>query len=354
MGNVDKDEISLRDLGHVIKEWNKFLLSKWYLFILFGFCGAFIGFTYSKLKEPIYTATTTFALEEDKSGGGGLSSIVGLASIAGLDLGSGGSIFQGDNILVLYRSRIMIQKALLSPTTINGKSELIVDRYIESNRLREDWNKTPALKSINFSDTSSHRISRDSLLGEIVKMINEKHLSVSKPDKKLSIIKVDVSSNDELFSKAFNNSIVRNVNDFYIETKTKKSLQNVSILQQKTDSVRAIMKGAIYFASSIVDATPNLNPTRLAQRSAPVQQSQFSAETNKAVLTELVKNLELSKISLRKETPLIQVIDDPILPLEVSKLGKVKGAASGAFFAVFLTFLFLVLKRVFTKTLEDN
>ena len=38
--------------------------------------------------------------------------------------------------------------------------------------------------------------------------------------------------------KAFNDNIVKNVNDFYIQTKTKIEFQNVQILQHQTDSVR--------------------------------------------------------------------------------------------------------------------
>jgi uncharacterized protein involved in exopolysaccharide biosynthesis len=49
-------------------------------------------------------------------------------------------------------------------------------------------------------------------------------------------------------------------------------------------------------------------------------------EMNRAILEELVKNLELAKISLRRETPLIQTIDQPILPLEKKKVSKIKSS----------------------------
>ncbi len=352
---ADKN-ISLKDILLAFGKLTRYLLSKWLVILICGLAGGAIGLTCSLLIKPVYTASTTFVLEEDKSaGGGGLSSLAGLASVAGLDLGigGGGSIFQGDNILELYKSRTMIEKTLLTEVTYNGKKQLLVDRYIDFKHLRKKWSD-PLLKEIHFTaDRSGFSRLQDSVLGKISSDVNENLLRVSKPDKKLTIIRVEVAAKDEFFAASFNNGIVKNVNDFYVQTKTKKSLQNVQIMQRKTDSVRAVMNGAIYNAASIADATPNLNPTRQIQRTAPVQRSQFSIETNKAILAELIKNLELSKISLVKETPLIQVIDQPVLPLQRDRLGKAKGIILGGLIAGFLIVLFLIIRLFIKKVIND-
>ncbi|MNQ86252.1 hypothetical protein D3C85_1014400 [compost metagenome] len=149
-----------------------------------------------------------------------------------------------------------------------------------------------------------------------------------------------------MFSKEFNNQIVKTVNEFYKNTKTKKSLENVTILKEKTDSVRAIMNGAIFTAVAITDATPNLNPTRQVQRMVPVQRSQYTAETNKAVLSELIKNLEMTRMSLLKETPLIQLVDSPIYPLTKEQFGKSKGIIFGGLIGGILVCIYLILRRM--------
>jgi uncharacterized protein involved in exopolysaccharide biosynthesis len=69
-------------------------------------------------------------------------------------------------------------------------------------------------------------------------------------------------------------------------------------------------------------------------------------QANTAILTELVKQTELAKVTLRKETPLIQVIDRPILPLPEEKFGKVKGLILGGIIAGFLMSIVLILRRV--------
>ena len=353
------NEVSLKEFFFKIGDWWRFLLSKFVVIFGFGLLGGAAGILYAYLQKPTYTATTTLVLEEEKSSGG-LGSLSGLASMAGFDLGGGGGIFQGDNILGLYRSRTMIEKTLLSYVEIEDKKQLLIDRYIEFNHLREKkWAKRPDLMNLRFDLDSTnakdmlHKSDRlrDSILGSIVEDLNRENLRVTKPDKKLSTLEVNVISNDEIFSKAFNDALVRNVNVFYINTKTKKTLQNVKILQRKTDSVRAVMNGDIYAAVAVSDATPNLNPTRQVQRIVPTQRAQFSAETNKSVLGEMIKNLEMAKMSLLKETPLIQVIDSPIYPLKKSSVSFLKGMLTGGILMVLLVIVCLVLKRIYKKTM---
>ena len=150
----------------------------------------------------------------------------------------------------------------------------------------------------------------------------------------------------ENFSKAFTEALVREVSQFYVETKTKKSAANVAILQHQTDSVRNQLNRAISGVAQSNDDVPNLNASRQILRSSG-QQRQIDVQANTAILTELVKNLELSKLSLRKETPLIQVIDKPILPLPVERFGKAKGILLGGFLAGFLLVIGLIGRRIF-------
>ena len=78
------------------------------------------------------------------------------------------------------------------------------------------------------------------------------------------------------------------------------------------------------------DNVYNLNPAFNVKRT-PSTRRQVDVLANTAILTQLVAQLELSKVSLRKETPLVQLIDRPILPLEKEKLGRVKTFLLGCF-----------------------
>lgn len=346
------EEISLKQLILTFKDFIHYILKNWIIVFVISLIGGLLGFTYANFKKVYYVASSTFVLEDaGMSGSSSLGQYAGLASMVGVDLGgAGGGIFQGDNLLELYKSRSMVEKTLLSAVVIDGKKQLLINKYISINELEEKWKKNPLLRNlkIDFSDKKKFNRLQDSIVSSIVSDINSSYLTVAKLDKKLSIIKVDVKANNEVFAKLFNDQIVKNVNDFYIQTKTKKSLDNFSILQHQTDSIRAALNGAIFNVASALDANPNANYSRQILR-VPSQKRQIDAEANKAILSELVKNLELAKVSLRKEAPLIQIIDQPILPLEVIKLGRIKSFIIGAFVFGFFAVIFFVGKKVYQK-----
>jgi len=245
----NSDEISLKELILKIQEWWRYFLSRWLIILIAILIGGAIGLTYSFLKKPVYKAELSFALQDEKSGSGGLSSALGLASQFGIDLGSdAGGEFSGDNLLELMKSRLIVEKTLLTDVPIHGKTETLAELYISFNNLHKNWEGKPGLENIHFlpdSDRSKFTLKQDSILGVFHKNLVKDNLTVDKVDKKLSIISISVSSTNELFSKYFTEVLERVVSDFYIETKTKKAAKNVSILQRQTDSVRQALNSAI-------------------------------------------------------------------------------------------------------------
>jgi uncharacterized protein involved in exopolysaccharide biosynthesis len=348
------DEISLKELILKLGEWWRFLLSKWVIILIAGIVGGAIGLTYAYLKKPIYKAELSFALQDEKSGGG-LSGALGLASQFGIDLGGGaGGEFSGDNLLELMRSRSMVEKTLLTTDSINGKRETLAELYINFNDLRKKWDGKPGMDNIRFlpgADHSKFSLKQDSLLGVFHKDLIKNNLSVDKVDKKLTIISISVSSTNEMFSKYFTEVLEKVVSDFYIQTKTEKSSKNVVILQRQVDSVRRALNTAISGVASSIDAAPNPNPALQTLR-VPSQRRQVDVQANTAILTELVKNLEIAKMSLLQETPLIQVIDRPILPLDKEKFGHIKGMIMGGFLFVFLSVIALVSNKIYKQIIE--
>lgn len=349
------NDVSVKDLILKTLEWWKYILSQWKLIAIVVVIGAGLGLTYACIKKPVYKAYLSFALEDNKSGGG-LSAAAGLASQFGIDIGDGGGgAFTGDNLLELMKSRTMVQKTLLTAVNINGHTETLAELYIEFNNLRPKWENT-AIANINFlpnANWQAFSLQQDSVLNEIYKSVINDNLTVDKVDKKLSIITINVNSKNELFSKHFVEILAKTVSDFYIDTKTKKSVKNVEILQHQTDSVRAELNAAISGVASSIDAVPNQNPSRQILRT-PSQRRQVDAQADQAILTELVKNLEISKISLRKETPLIQIIDAPILPLEKERLSKIKSTILGGFLAGFLIVAIKIVSKLLKNILSDN
>jgi len=350
---IDNDEISLKEIIQKIKDWVAYLKTKWKIIFLAGVIGASIGLVYAIFQKPTYKAVLTFALEEDKAGGGGLGGAMGLASSFGIDLGSsGGGAFAGSNLMELMKSRLLVEKTLLNPIVIKGDTISLAEYYIQINELREKWAKKPELKSIVFlpnADRTSFSLQQDSILQTIFSSLTgPKSLIISQKDKKFSITSIEVISESEKFAKAFCENLAKETSEFYIETKSKKSRLNTEILQKQTDSIRNELNNAITGVAAASDNVYNLNPA-LNIKSSPGKRRQVDVQANTAILTQLVAQLELSKVTLRKETPLIQVIDRPILPLQKEKVGKLKSLILGGFLAGFLTILYLIFSNLYKK-----
>ena len=346
---IDNDEISLKELIQKIQEWVAYLKTQWKLIIGIAALGAIIGFAYASFQKPTYQATSTFVLEEDK-GGGGLGGAMGLASSFGFDLGGGGGgLFTSSNIIELMKSRLVVEKTLLNPVQVAGKEISLADYYVQINKLKEAWVKKPTLANISFpanADRTKFSLEQDSILQSISAGLTKNNLVIAQKDKKVSIISLTVKTENELFSKLFCEQLLKETSDFYIETKSKKSRLNVEILQHQADSIRAELNGAITGVAAASDNVYNLNPAFNVKRT-PSTRRQVDVQANTAILTQLVAQLELSKVSLRKETPLVQLIDRPILPLEKEKLGRIKSFVLGGFLAGFLSVLYLVFGRLY-------
>ena len=344
---IDNDEISLKELIQKINEWIAYLKTQWKLIIGIAAIGGVIGFVYAIFQKPIFIATTTFVLEEDKGGGSGA---FGLASSFGFDIGGGGGgLFSSSNIMELMKSRLVVEKTLLNPVQVAGKEISLADYYIQIIELKEGWAKKPALANINFpvnADRTKFSLEQDSILYGISLGLTKNNLVIAQKDKKISIISLTVKTENELFSKLFCEQLLKETSDFYIETKSKKSKLNVEILQKQADSIRAELNSAITGVATASDNVYNLNPAYNVKKT-PATRRQVDVQANTAILNQLVAQLELSKVSLRKETPLVQLIDRPILPLINEKTGRLVALILGSFFAGFLTASYLVLNRLY-------
>ncbi|MBN3581333.1 exopolysaccharide biosynthesis protein [Algoriphagus aestuarii] len=350
--HFSENQFTFKEVFQNFSEWISYFLSQWKILILAGIIGMALGALVSIFKKPVYQANTSFVLEEGD--GGGVGQMSGLASLVGVNLGSLGStsgLFQGDNIMELYKSDRMLDEALLSPFDEN---QLLIDRFIAFEEIDKKWASKVDIPSMDFSiPRENFTIAQDSVVKEVAKLVRDYQLSVSKPDRKLSIIQVTVSSKDQLYAKVFNERLVENVNEFYKETKTKKTSENLSILQTQADSVRAILDQSIGAYASATDRVPNANPL-LSTATIEAKKRQIDVQATAAVYEEIVKNLEIAKVNHRNNSPLIQIIDSPRLPLNRSEIRLVKGMVLGCAIVGLLTLLIVYFRRLYLKHVQES
>ncbi len=336
------DEVSLKELVDKIRELWNYLIKKWVVILIAGIIGGVIGLTYAWLQPVKYVSRLSFVVEESKAGVGGLAAIAGQF---GFDIsgGAGGGVFAGDNILLFLKSESLCRETLITNYDSAGKQTL-ADRYAEASDLKKSWSKK--ISNINFAQYRNGNFPRqeDSLLQIMIKQILKKDLEVGKPDKKASFIEVKTTMNDELLSKYFSERLVKNATDRYVESKIKVKALNVAKLQHRADSLGALLNNRTYSAAAMQQSLVDVNP---ALRMAPVAAEITSRDKTMiaTIFAEVVKNLEISKVALSQETPAIQMVDSPVLPLKKEIKSLVLYSLLAAIILIGLTVIYLIVKK---------
>lgn len=338
-------EISLIEIVEILKTYWTYLLTKWIIICIFGFGGAAIGLVASFLVKPKYTAHLSFALVEKSSGGGGLADLASSFGFSGLG-GGNNSAFSGDNLLEIIKSRYAVEQTLLTPVTYNGKRKNLVEIYIDFNELRRDWlknEKNKELQQLSYPIGQKRKAftrTQDSVLHCIYdEIVKPNSLKIMRKDKKISIVNVDFTSKNELFSKLFVENLMDQTYQFYKETKTSQSRANVNMMQHTADSIKALYEGALYKGAGYSQV--NINQA-LQFAAVPRIKQENNAQLYGTVYAEVLKNLETLKLDMARETPLVQMIDEPRLPLQKDKLGKGKGIVMGGLIGGFIILVYLL------------
>ena len=343
--NFQEERISLSFLVEGFKEWFNFLVSKTNQIIFGSIIVLFFTICSNYLISPVHYARTTFVLDNENSAGsmGDLSSLASLAGINASSFIDASSLFQIDNIQELYRSNSMIKQTLLSNANYRDKNFLIIERFVKAESLETKWNNLGVQMS-DFNLKKSSRL-KDSLVKELIKIIKKDYLIVDKPSRKTTIIEIGFDHKDEVLAKTFNENLVRIVNDFYNKTKTLKTGLNLEILQRQADSIKIVLDTSIMMLAETDQSIPNPNPLTKVSL-VPYQKAMIDVQTNGAIYQELLKQLELAKVTHRNKMPLIQIIDKPEYPLENSRWKLLKTIVYGLILGSLLSILFISTRRV--------
>jgi hypothetical protein len=336
MNDSSVEEVSLTAAKKVLVGWWDYLLSKWLWIGLTGLVFGVAGIFYAYSKKPVYTAELAFAAESGKAAMGGYA---GLAAQFGLEMG-GSNAFEGDNLIYLLKSRNLIDRTFLTPVNVDGKKQLLVEYYILT-KLEGSKKKSPYSVTFSPDQQPGNRL-RDSLMKSFHQEVTGA-LNIFRVDRRIDLIVVQLQSEDEVFAKIFVENLTNNAIQYFVDYRSKKARQNVAILQRQTDSIRRLITGGI--TSIAVSNDLNVNPLRQVSQ-VGAQRKGIDVQVNSALYTDLAKNLQASGIVMRQETPFIQIVDTPILPLDKKKAGKAKSGIIFAIMGGFLSLAFFIIKRM--------
>ena len=338
------EKILLSDLMSLVGKGIKYIFSQYRLILKIAIVTGCVGLAYGFFAKDKFRAEATFIVEEKSGSKSGLGAI---ASQVGFDLGSltGGSagLFDGDNILDIMQSRLIVETVLLSHVdTTNPNSPTLADIYAASYGINKKWAKDPQLVQFNFYTIPKNeveKIKKDSILFEVYQKVVEGNLEVKRQNKKGSIINIQLVSRNQIFSKLFTERLLKETGDLYVDIKTSNMNNNIARLQTKADSLHSKLYNKSQQAVPLVHVNNGMQNY--------VVNDDLNQKDKNIVFTlygEVLKNLEALKLSQINQTPVIQVLDMPKYPLVNQNYhwlfyllgGVLAGILIGVFFAIYL------------------
>lgn len=334
-------EVTIKELLNNLIKIKALLLEHKRLIILVSVIFGLIGLSYALLSKPQYIATITFMSTADM----GAFQTSGLMKLAG-DLGalsSGGPNVGAEKLVELLHTRRILEDALLKKVEMDTSGmDFLVNHYIRIFELNDDWDDHEIL-SKDFKFTTNDRdqfgIAENIVLGIILKQISKK---VTADFTRKEIITLEFESTSENFSIKFAKMIIESLSQFYISKTIEQQQNTFQNLSLRIDTIKANLTNAELYLAKFKDET-----NRIVKAQGYLTELRLTREVQllNAIFIESSKNLEIAKFSLLDKTPVIQIIDNPTIPIEPQKVSKKKALIIGGFLGFFLVSVVIIIKR---------
>ena len=343
------DEIQLKDILIKLSEYKTYLFNKKFTIIAVSGLFFFLGIVFAIFSDSKYTAELTFVVEDQQQGGGALGAMSGMASQFGFDIGgSSSTTFSQNNILEFLKSRGVVEATLMQNRKVNKTDDLLIEHYLYINKIKESWKTNKDLNPVSFHGVLTQ--DNDSVITNVWKSIIEDKLVVELQSDEANIINLTYTSVNDEFAKMFVEALIEQMSEMYITYQTAQASNTLSFLNNRADSVFMELEIAEEEFAKVKDINQ-----RIVKASGRLKELQLmrKVEVLNAMYLELIKNLEISKISLLNKTPIIQIIDKPILPLNVEKKSTIVLGLLGVFLGGFLSLTFFVFGKLFKDALVE-
>ena len=344
---IQEDEISLKDIIAEIVLWIALAKKNFFWLLIMGALGGGAGFAYAWFSKPTYEANLTFIIKRNDLAGAA-SSLGGLSALLGGSTNSAGNSLE--RIIELAGSERVVGEALLIAAGVNGLEDLLVNHFIQLNKMAEAWEDDTVLnKGVNFTPASTFEnldYKQRKALKQLIQLVAGGKEGAGKPllsrefDKNSAIINFSVKYTNEDFAIALTQAVYTRLVVFYTQEALVSTSSNVAVLKTKVDSI----KNALYATQKSV-AQKSDQALGLILQGDRVDQKSLAVKENMLTLMygEAQKNLETLSFMQYTTKPIFTIIDEPFAPIKPKQRNIYLFAFCG-----FILFLFsgLILKRV--------
>lgn len=340
--------MDVQELKNKIASYTQRLKKRWYMHILLPLIFTAIFLKMAVGTKAVYTAVATFlpAQQTDASGINPISMILGAA-------GEGGG---SDYFIPLMKSKTISEQVVEDTIVWGGKRRLLADLIIE--------NEPPP--------TLSQRVI-SGVISWVVKLVSPPSTGSGEPNPRINIIaganiarmKTTIEASTEVETQGLiflkyqdtNPTLTKFIMDRYIEVitsyykkqKTEKSRMNYDFYVRRTDSVKQVLDGNIRKGAKIEDEEKF---KIFVQDAIPTKQIEGQNELLKQMYGELVSMREAALNELMRDTPVVQVLDKPEMPFDISKPNYLLYILGGLFLGLFLS-IFTSIWKPLKQDLTD-
>ncbi len=326
-----------------LNQFFKFLLKR--IYVLFIVIAIFIYLFYQKAQEfeENYSAALSFMLAEEELGNSAGS--FNLASQLGLvnQNASNNKVILKE----LLDSRKLFEHTLFYEVKLNGKTDILINHYAEM--MAKTYN------SSNFRklDKNYHIGDSDEIDTYIANTAFELKNRYNSTMRESGLFDLTFKAPNDRFTKLFLETHLESISDYYKLKRTQRALTVLKYAQKRTDSLSSVLAGKDYAVASSAD---NNMLGILSTTKVPEIRQKRNVEIISKLYSEAIVNLETAKMSVAKETPMLQIVDDIRFPLQFNKKPTSKnitiGSIIGVIIGLVLTLLWYVIAN-FKQLMSD-
>lgn len=352
-----EEEIDLLELAR--KLWNeRRLILRW--------CGiAFVIALVIGFSIPKEYATTVKLAPETNEGGSKTGNLGALASMAGINLGSGsGADAVYPELYPDVVASIPFSVGLFDVQVTDQKGKLQTDLYTYlTKEVRAPWWSTVirlpfralgwftglfrAKQEPAEGGTDTFRLTREE--AAVVNALSQRIQVVV--DKKTSVITLTVMMQDPLIAATLTDTVLLRLQEYITDYRTNKARHDLKFTQKLFDEAQANYYGAQKRYADYLDANQNI-----VLRSVRIEQERLQNETDLAynLYNQMAQQLQIARAKVQESTPVYTVIQPATVSLKAAKPSKPMILVGCLFLACCAAAGWILFGRELTKSLRNE
>ncbi len=313
-----------------LKALLKFLITHIYVVIVAIAIMVYVFYLKANKIEENYTASISFMLaDEDMQNQLGAFNLASQLGLVNQQVGSNKTILKE-----LLDSRKLIENTLFYEIELNKEKDLLINHYLKL-RAKLWGSKADYLFDKNYKLGIDD--SKDSYLASIAWEIKGRYTSVIRES---GFFDLSFTAPNEHFTKKFLETHLISLTDYYKNKRTQRSVSVLKFAQRRVDSLNSVLAGK---ESAVASAVDNNILGTFSVTKIPEMRNKRNMEIISTMYSEAVLSLESAKMSVVKETPMIQVIDDIRFPLKFNAKPMQKNITLGVIIGIVIGLIATVL-----------